>query len=1167
MQDIPSRKISDDLSVPSEKPGSSRRRRWILAVGGGLFALLAAALILPGFMDWSGYRAPLSAIARDILGQDVRLDGEIRLRLLPTPAFKASDVTIGPRGDGMPPLARIDRFDIAIDFLSLLEGSIAVKRLSLFGPDIHLSHDEDLLGRGKGGEERGDGLAIEHLRIRDGRLRYDGGAEGPSYDLSEIRADLSIGGAKGPFRASGTAQVSGHGLIFDLDSRKWIAGERVPLVLSLGLDGSRLALAGWLRDGDGIAIGGRLDLSGKDLPALIAALSVLSGEVSPVFPAMPERSFRLRGEFAAGPDTIRLDDLGGTVLGMRLNGRIEGARAPAPRIAVDLGLDRVALDPWFAAGPQAVQDEAGIGVAPLEALAPLLASNLALSIDLAADAVGYRDMLATSVRLLVKRDAEGGPLRLEQFESTLPGAGHVTLDGTIGRGGSGVALDARIAFATGSLRALLKSLAIDPGYPPDMLTQARLDGVLKMEGPLSTFRSTALSLDRMTGSLTLRHEGREKAPDRFHADLKLDSLDLDSWLPPASDAPMTLEQALAQLARFAAAIPDLEPAVTFESARLIHGKRDYRDSRLSVALGGGRLAIDSVRLNDASGATFGARGHVAIAAPNDFRFETTLALPDPAKSLAAIGIAAPIDPAPLGEATVSALLEGTPASISISADLSTTHGSASLIGRVANAEGRVEAFDLEAKADIDSHCRLRPHFSCEASGPLSAPGSLTLSLEGQPENFALDLGLAAFAGGKLEAKGTISGQGEAARAHDLRITLSHPSAARALALLRDDPAPVSGPARPIALEARLAGDGRKDEITIARARYGTMDAKGRIGIDRTGARPYIDADIRVDMPPPYRKMPRITARGIPAPPRPYAGNRWSQAAIDLSALRDIDGKFLLKAAHLGSEAWQFEAVDTEFQLEQGVFRIVRGAARLFDGTIALDGTLDARAIPTLVLDARLDDLELERLLDGLGGLSALRGRASGTAHLKTMGESEFELVRNLEGTASLVSRGGQIVGIDLRTLAAGLSTASSPGDMPRLIAQALQDGETGFRDFGASFSIENGVVRTDDIRAATDFGTATARGTIDLPAWSLAMESRLALDPGGKLPPLDVDIRGNLAQPKIVFDQDSLMRWAATRFGSRTIEKLIPQNPAIGLPDIFGGRKTPDEPKREPPPR
>ncbi|WP_204317200.1 AsmA family protein, partial [Klebsiella aerogenes] len=63
-----------------------------------LVLVLTAALVVPYFVDWAGYRSSFEREASALLGRPVTVAGTASARLLPFPSVTFSDVKVGDPG-------------------------------------------------------------------------------------------------------------------------------------------------------------------------------------------------------------------------------------------------------------------------------------------------------------------------------------------------------------------------------------------------------------------------------------------------------------------------------------------------------------------------------------------------------------------------------------------------------------------------------------------------------------------------------------------------------------------------------------------------------------------------------------------------------------------------------------------------------------------------------------------------------------------------------------------------------------------------------------------------------------------------------------------------------------------------------------------------------------
>ncbi|SHF22631.1 AsmA family protein [Microbulbifer donghaiensis] len=231
-----------------------------------LVALLVVFLLLAGAVAWllSGldvnkYKPQLEQLAAK-QGIALKLDGDIGWQLWPNVALELQGVQLAPLPQPDQPLVRADTISIGVALMPLLKKRIEAQEIVLMAPQIDLSVDEQ--GRGnwellseameaqkKQAEKQPPKLeipeekprqdlhlALEKLRIEDGRLNYRDASNKTEYAVEQLRVaadNLVPGGEPGLVEVS--AQVSGSALKqpvqISLDST---------LALDEGLNGLRL---------------------------------------------------------------------------------------------------------------------------------------------------------------------------------------------------------------------------------------------------------------------------------------------------------------------------------------------------------------------------------------------------------------------------------------------------------------------------------------------------------------------------------------------------------------------------------------------------------------------------------------------------------------------------------------------------------------------------------------------------------------------------------------------------------------------------------------------------------------------------------------------------------------------------------------------------------------
>lgn len=203
------------LSILSER----RLGRIFVIVGGLLVLLLTAALVVPPFVDWSGYRAEFEREASQILGRPVHVAGDVSARLLPFPSVAFSDVRVG--ADSAHPVMTVDTFSMDAELMPFLRGELLIFDMRVDRPNVNISLDKagkvDWAIRPSTPIDPSK-IKIERLSITDGIATLADRASGRSYAATAINAVLSANTLAGPWQATGSLFIEGQKFALDLNS-------------------------------------------------------------------------------------------------------------------------------------------------------------------------------------------------------------------------------------------------------------------------------------------------------------------------------------------------------------------------------------------------------------------------------------------------------------------------------------------------------------------------------------------------------------------------------------------------------------------------------------------------------------------------------------------------------------------------------------------------------------------------------------------------------------------------------------------------------------------------------------------------------------------------------------------------------------------------------------
>lgn len=326
----------------------------LFVIFGGLFVLvLCAALVVPYFIDWTGYRGDFEREASAILGRKVTVKGDATARLLPFPSVTFSNVEVAGGPEGQPAMT-VETFSMDAELAPFLRGEVLIFDMRLVHPKaiINVAGDGtvDWTLRPSTPFDPGQ-IAIEKLSVTEGQIELRHAAGGRSHLISEINSTISAKALTGPWRMDGTLRFDGLHADVSASTGKVEADGQMRLRLKADPDAYPLIIE---TDGNaGIVKGaavysGQFKISGADKNS--AELRGNDGEPVKISTGKPDPGFRLNGKFALDHQKLNVDEF------RFETGPLDNPYTADGKASVDLG-----LKPHFAVeanGAQVQFDEA-----------------------------------------------------------------------------------------------------------------------------------------------------------------------------------------------------------------------------------------------------------------------------------------------------------------------------------------------------------------------------------------------------------------------------------------------------------------------------------------------------------------------------------------------------------------------------------------------------------------------------------------------------------------------------------------------------------------------------------------------------------------------------------------------------------------------------------------
>ncbi len=115
--------------------------RWTGIALGGLVLVL---LLVLAFMDWNLLKHPIERTVGAKFGRTVTIAGDLKVHIWSaTPTVNVTGLTLGnPPWEANRPMAKIERLEIQLKLLPLLEGEVVLPRVLVVKPDVYLHQEK-----------------------------------------------------------------------------------------------------------------------------------------------------------------------------------------------------------------------------------------------------------------------------------------------------------------------------------------------------------------------------------------------------------------------------------------------------------------------------------------------------------------------------------------------------------------------------------------------------------------------------------------------------------------------------------------------------------------------------------------------------------------------------------------------------------------------------------------------------------------------------------------------------------------------------------------------------------------------------------------------------------------------------------------------------------------
>jgi len=1123
----------------------------LLGLAIAVILALATALVAPLFIDWGSWREWIEGEVGHVTGLQVRAEGDIKLRLLPTPTLTLQKVEFGPWNS--PNKTRAQELRVELAAGSLLSGEVRATVLTLRGPEFALMLDRSGRLDWSASMAGSDITAIEHLEIEEGRLTLTDAASDWHVTLDKLKFIGQVRSLNGPVQGDGSFELDGQGVPLKYRLAIGRRGDDGATKVRFSVnppDARRRAEADSAAarqtsfDLDGSM---RFEKSGPQFEGTlqwVARAGILDGLTEP---------WRMAGHLHLDPARAQLDQIElqyGAEEGVaQLRGEISLTRGAVPGLVATLSSSQIDLDRLLGPSPAGARRPQGVIRSLADSLVGMRQPPFGVQLKLNADAVTLAGAMLQRVE--GELSFQGGGWRIERFRLRAPGLTQVAVDGRLKAAPGGAALEGSVQIDSDDPRALAGWLADGSDVRLPASGPFHLKSQVALGGERMVFDQLQLTLDRMRldGQVDYAwHTDGQTA--RLIAKLKAPELDIDRVQP---------------LLLAASGGPSLdwpsETTLAIEIGRVAWAGVEARDISVNLRGDADALVIEPSSIGNIGGAKLALGGRIDTSgASGDKSGKIDLDL----DGRSVDGVAALIERFSASAADRIRRAAGPSAPVKLHASLEIPRQGAGAANRSAPAnivlKGSAGALDLDLKAEADDIVLAWANIARPGIGKVrlhgfidSGDGSALLRMLGLNRLVTVDYParLAIDVSGPLD--GELEVKEARLRTRDLDVS------ARGAVQLPDGSGPIArldvmASAKnvaafrdiPSARLAELPWSTLQAKLTLANDAVKLSDLKGsaagvefRGGLDiGLSSPPRIDGNLKVVA----LDLPSVLGAAIGFPHRADAGNgngAWPEVPFEPDVLGSLGGRIALNVDELALPARL---------VASNVGAIIDFASAGLKIEV-IDGGLAGGRLRGHLSFARGDDgmraagelgLAEANVAAFLGGdsKSPLSGKLKVDLTMSGVGRSPFALVGSLKGEGTMAWQDGAIARLDptvfdVMTRAVDRDLQTDARRIRERMDTAIGAGRL-LISVEAAVAVDSGQVRlVDPAVQASGADAALAVASLDLV--QDVVNARLIVAPTAadrtteRRPDVSLSLNGPIEQVKRTLDTSALANWLSQR--------------------------------------
>ncbi|MBN8522730.1 MAG: AsmA family protein [Rickettsiales bacterium] len=376
------------------------------------------------------------------------------------------------------------------------------------------------------------------------------------------------------------------------------------------------------------------------------------------------------------------------------------------------------------------------------------------------------------------------------------------------------------------------------------------------------------------------------------------------------------------------------------------------------------------------------------------------------------------------------------------------------------------------------------------------------------------------------------------------------------------------------LSAKVEGDFKKlIEVSLDKSTFSLnntpLNINGLLSLNLSNVKPKILLNL---------KMSTLDLEGIingnisSSPSNPNAKNEpsfntspWSKSKIDLSFFNKMDGDATITIQKVIKGELVFDSIKTVMKLTDGILHLKSLSGNLYGGHLEASGQVASEPSQAVSFKANLKGAHLKNMIHPGRRIKVTEGKVNFDTDLKTSGQTEYQYVSNLLGSAKLTAVNGKVSGFDLQKILNNLKNIKNLESFLKGLDYSFSGGETAFNQLEIDTNIKSGIANITKCNLDAPSVNMSATGSVKLPQYTIDVKSTINMDIKS-MPPLKAHIYGALDNPQHKLDTKALQEHLIKNVLTNVIDNIRKnKKPEDILKGIIGGGTGNDEPTSQQP--